>query len=127
MSKFRGRVNKLLLRTHYYVSNKDFEVVRDYLKELLDEKGVNENDFKEECNQLNKLYGKSGGKPEETKKQIQEFANANQLANIAYHYKYISKQCNELPNGLWIPIDITWFQRLISDAKTNFARKKKKN
>ncbi len=45
MSKLSKQVDKLFLKTHVFISAKDFLLVGDYYKALLDENNVKPEDF----------------------------------------------------------------------------------
>lgn len=129
MGKFTGRMNKLFLKTHFFVSNTEFELIRDYVKALLEEEGVSVNDFKNEFKELDRLY--KNAKVEDQNrlsKKRQKMFKDNRLFYCAFLYKVAQKDCKRNFYGIWYPnTHLPGIPRLLRDAKDYFRFKKKES
>jgi len=129
MSKFRGRINKLFLKTHFHISNDELELIRDYLKAQVDDAGVSIDDFKNECEQLNKLFQNVTEKESsEIPEKMGKILKGNHLAHCAFLYKKTIEDCKKYPDGMWFPNSfLDNVPRLVQSAKKYFKSKKQSN
>lgn len=87
MSKYTGRINRIFLKTHYFVSTYDLQLLEKFYKALLDEAGVSPVDFKKECDELTRLHKKY----ENEREKIYEILNEayKQNPSIYYAFEYL--------------------------------------
>ncbi len=127
MSKFTGRINKLLLRTHVFISPADNSIVRDYYKARFDESEKPEN-FDERYKQLQKLeeeYIESG--KEELWEEWKEFIDENPSVWFKFRYLSAVEVCKSFPRGVLLDKERgESFKRIISEARDYFITKSKK-
>lgn len=103
MSKFSSRINKLITKTHNFISHNDHCAMRDYFKMQFDEVEKTE-DFEEKFQQyldLAKKYDET--KSIEIQAQIEELMKSNNAILFYIIYKGSVEMCEEYPNGDWVP------------------------
>ena len=127
MSRFKSRVNRLVVKTHHYTSSEELKIFRDFLKARLDEANVKPEDLQEAADQLDKLYKEQAiQSSEETNEKIRELLEKTPLANTTLLYRFSVKEYQNHPNGIWNPKYLSGrYLDLISKAKNYFKSLKK--
>jgi len=125
MNKFEGRVNRLFLKTHFHITKYELELLRDYLKAQIDHAGVSVDDYKNECDQLDKLLqNETEGDSDEIQEKMGEITKGNYLAHCTFLYKTI-EDCKQYPNGMWFPNSLSDnMPQLVQSAKEYFKSKR---
>ncbi len=117
------------MKTHVFVSAKDFSLLRDYFKALLNEANAKPEDFQEECNQIVKLQEESTkDKSINFSQKFREIAKGNHLICEVLLYREAIIYGNKCPNGRWFSKKEAQHKQIhLQEAKEYFARKKKFN
>ena len=125
MSKLSNRVNKLYLKTHVFVTVKDFSLIISYVKDLLEKENAKPEDFQKEYEELKKAeaeYVKD--KSINFKEKITEIIKGNRLISAACIYFDIMKTMEKFPTGCWISKSQAYGElKLIQQAKEYFNKK----
>lgn len=104
MSRFTGRIRKLKLQTHTFISNRELQTLRDGLKAELDTNGVTPAEFEEEYGHLITLFDASNQRAsDETVAEIRKIIERNRFAFIAFLYQHAVEMCESCPEGTWTP------------------------
>jgi hypothetical protein len=127
MSKFDGRVNTLIKKTHNYVSNEDFCLLRDYFQSRYEEEEKPE-DFEMKvtrCKELEREYERT--QSQDVDKQIRELIESSTVMRLKLLIPWAIENCEQYPRGIWIARRLSFdIPKLVRDAKAYFAGKKQK-
>lgn len=127
MSKFTGRMNRLFLKTHVFISHADHCVVRDYFKARLEESEKPE-DFDERYKKFLELKDKYlETDKEEDWEKYDEFVNTNLPVWFKFRYLMSVEYCEKCPRGSLVQKKMGEnFMKLVSDARRYFRMKAEK-
>lgn len=128
MRKFTGRMNRLFLKTHVFISHADHCVVRDYYKAMFEESEKPE-DFDERYKKLVELKEKYVETSEEADwEKYDEFVNDNLPAWYKSQYLVSVTYCEDHPRGMLVNKKTgEQFMEMVSHARTYFKNLSKKN
>lgn len=123
MSKYASRIDKLITKTHQFVSHRNICLARDYYKALLDECEKSE-DFEKEYDEFKKFAKKIRNGSDEDKAKFREILKTNQAILYRMLYEVELERCNEYPLGLWLEKPGSeHYLKLVSSAKRYFKEK----
>ncbi len=95
MSKLSSRIDRLILKTHVFISPKNLLLIKDYRKAILEVSNANPEDFKEDYKRIKEfLIAKQYDK-------IREIDEENPTLIDACFYLEAVELCEENPNGYW--------------------------
>lgn len=127
MSKFTGRMNRLFLKTHIFISHGNHCLVRDYFKAKLEESEKPE-DFEERYKkflELKERYLETS--KEEDWEKYDEFVKDNLPVWFNFRHLLSVEYCEKHPRGNLVKKEFgDNFMKFVSDARRYFKTKTEK-
>lgn len=125
MSKYKSRLNKLVIKTHTFVSHHNLRIIRDCFKANFNEFEKPE-DFDTQYIEYKKLADKHLTSNDAiTKTKMNEMSELTPALHYKYRYEVFSDLCKSDPFDKWLPTNsIGYYSELVKDAKRYFKEKK---
>ncbi len=96
MSKLSRRLDRLVLKTHVFISAKDFLLIKDHRKAILEARNAKPEDFKEDYKRIKEML------IAEQFDKIKEIDKENPTLMKACLYLEAVGWCEKYPNGFWV-------------------------
>jgi hypothetical protein len=125
LDKLESRADNLFKKIHVFFSKKDFSLIRDYYKTVLDNSKATEEDIKIATAQIELIdreYLEKEGINYEQK--VLEVAGDNPLVGKVYLYRSVKAMSIEYSSGGWFHRkDARVYLQLLQNAKKYFGKK----
>jgi hypothetical protein len=124
MSKYTSRINKLVVKTHDFISHHDLCISRDYFKDRFDGCEKSE-DFEREFKESEEFARKAINGSYEHLAKFTEILKTNEAIRYRTLYKIAVEECDEFLRGIWMAKPTSeHYLKIIRDAKRYFKEKK---
>ena len=107
MSKYQNRINKLITKTHNFISHSNHCLVRDYFKALFEGFPKSE-DFEEKLKEFEELEKRCLSTNDQlAMKKLNEIVSRRDVFAYKYLYEFAKRMCDKYPNGIWVTKPLT--------------------
>ncbi len=118
-------MNGLIRKTHVFISNEDYCLIRDYFEARYAEEEKPE-DFEERVREFNDLNTRVGDL--EIQKKLDEMLTVSPALRLRILIPWMKENCERFPRGTWVPESYGWgTPKLARDAKAYFARRERES
>jgi hypothetical protein len=127
MTKFESRINRLIMKTHNFISNEDYCLLRDYFQSRFDEE-EKPPDLDEKVKLVDELYDQyRQSKDPQIEAKMREIVESCIAIELQRVIPWTIENCSRYPRGIWLPKSYTnGVPKLVRDAKEYFAHLKSK-
>jgi hypothetical protein len=128
MSRINSRINRIIKKTHTYISGFELRLIRDAAKARLEEETAAPSQYKNEVEKLIALWREYLNDRSNEKLELwnDEASNCSPAGVYAFIYQIQSETCENFPSGLWMENEAVIsrkFPEAIVDAKEYFKRR----
>jgi hypothetical protein len=128
MGKYSGRINRLIAKTHTFISREDYCLMRDYFKAQYDDV-EKPPDLEEKLIELRALQkSEQAGNDPDCAERIGELIKSSEAVRLQYLLPWATENCKKYVTGVWLPKYYTFsIPKIVKNAKAYFADKKQKD